>query len=169
MFRKRLSAPRSLAIALLAVLHAAAYSQPLAQQQGAVNQSGRAHDSRYAVLSQYSRYIETCLSYSRQGRHEEVIELASKAVQLDLNEPLAYNYLTIGYAGQSNFREAIKASDKYLELMEDRQALSRDAILRHAHLLKEGASKDEAITFLQRHRDRFPGGLDMYLDELERE
>jgi tetratricopeptide (TPR) repeat protein len=132
MFKKRLSAPGFMAIALVAALHAAAYSQPLAEQQTALDQPPRTHDSRYEVLSQYSRYIETCLSYSRQGRHEEVIELAHKAAQLDPNEPLAYNYLTIGYAGQSHFREEIKASDTYLDLMNNRQALSKDAILRHA-------------------------------------
>ena len=116
----------------------------------------------------YGKYIETCDSYSRQGRHEEVVELANKAVAIAPDEPQAYNFLCVSYAALRNYSEAIRVSEKYMQILKSRNLTSKDAVIRHADFLLKGLGREEAIRFLQLHGEIFSGReLDMYIQILK--
>jgi tetratricopeptide (TPR) repeat protein len=119
-------------------------------------------------LKHYSQYIEQCLAYSRQGRHEQVIQTAREAIKLAPDEPRAYNYLSLSYAALGNYLDAIDASQTYLNILEARKALPINALARHADFLKRGKGKEDAVKFLERYRRVFPDTIDVYIDSLER-
>lgn len=118
-------------------------------------------------LLEYNVYIEKADLFSRQGKYEDVILMAARAAELSPDEPMAYNYLSIGYAGQKNYLAAIEASSKYIEIMERRNILTINGISRHADFLTKGVNTEEAIKFLYRYQERFPKEIDMYIKLLK--
>jgi tetratricopeptide (TPR) repeat protein len=126
-----------------------------------------AQQTRTEDFRQYTEYIEQCLAYSRQGKHDKVIQIAQEAIKLAPDEPRAYNYLCVSYAALGNYREAINTSQVYLNLLEARHALTIHAVARHADFLKRGKGKQEAIRFLESYRRTFPNSIDAYIEALE--
>jgi tetratricopeptide (TPR) repeat protein len=128
--------------------------------------SGARH-SDAGYLKQYTQYIEQCLSYLQQGRHEQVIETAQQAIKLAPDEPRAYNYLSLSYAATGNYPGAVDASQTYIHILEARKALTINVITRHADFVKLSKGKDAAVRFLEAYRKEFPGTIDAYIAALK--
>jgi tetratricopeptide (TPR) repeat protein len=111
-------------------------------------------------------FIANCFSYQLKGQYEEAIKAASEATKLNPNEPQGYNCICTAYAGVKNYSEAIKASTKYIEIMDDRHELSINAVVRHVDfLVKGGMAIEKAIEFLQQYRGKVsPTKIDRYIE-----
>ena len=151
-------------IAVIFMIISVSRSEEITPRIGLANFESLSDEERTA----YGKYIEIADSYSRQGRHGEVIQIMQKAIGIAPNEPQAYNFLCISYAALRNYAEAIKVSQKYIQILEGRNLLSNDAILRHVDFLLKGANKDEAINFLQQYSNRFSTKeIEMYIQILK--
>lgn len=112
-------------------------------------------------------YIERASAYFLDGRFEEGILEARKAIELDPNDPRGYNFLVANYAGLGNYPEAIKASEKLINMLEADRTLDVNTVIRHAALLEVSSSHDEAIKFLENYREKFPKTVDIHVEGLK--
>lgn len=112
-------------------------------------------------------YIERASAYFLDGRFEEGILEAKKAIKLDPDDPRGYNFLVANYAGQGNYSEAINTSEKLIEMLETKGTFDVNTVTRHAALLEVGFSHDEAIKFLENYREKFPKTVNIHVEGLK--
>ena len=113
-------------------------------------------------------YVEQASKYFLEGRYKEGISVAEKAIELNPNDPRGYNFLVANYAGQGNYCEAIKASGKQLEIIENNGIYDVNIVTRHAALLEVGVNHDKAIEFLKAYRERFPKTVNISIEGLKK-
>lgn len=113
-------------------------------------------------------YIERASAYFLDGRFEEGILEAKKAIELDPNDPRGYNFLVANYAGLGNYSEAIKTSEKLINMLEAERTFDVNTVMRHAALLEVGSSHDEAIKFLENYREKFPKTVGIHVEGLKK-
>ena len=110
---------------------------------------------------------EKARDYLNKGRYEEAITELKKIIKIDPNYPYAYKALSSLYAKHQKYLEAIKTSERYLEIKKNKNMFDVNDIIYHAALLEVEYGPDEAIKFLESYREIFPRTVEIDIEGLK--